>query len=134
MFESANYPCGAGNDPRAPWNCPEPEPVKIGVEYSCVMRRTADVEIYDYIPGSVEKEWDGECYVSVRRDNDFSNTDFLGEWKNQNRTPKQLIAMLHDIATAFAGGRVPEMRLSEWKDIAADCENWDIEGEETETV
>ena len=66
-----------------------------------------------------DTEWDGDGYVAVHDDDDFSDTDWMSEFKNQNRTPMQLIKTLADIATSFANGRIPEMRVSEWKDIAS---------------
>jgi len=134
MMESGYYPPGAENDPRAPWNQSDPEPVTAAVEYSCTMCRTVNVETTDYVPGTTEKEWDGDGYVAVHYDDDFSDTDWMSEFKNQNRTPMQLIKMLADIATSFANGHIPEMRVSEWKDIAADCAGWELNDEDITTV
>ena len=132
MYESGYYPPGAEHDPNAPWNQSEPDAVTKEVEYSCTMRRTADVETTDYVPGTWERDEDG--YVAVHDDDDFSDTDWMSEFKNQNRTPMQLIKMLADIATSFANGRIPEMRVSEWKDIAADCAGWELNDEDITTV
>lgn len=134
MFESGYYPAGAEHDPNAPWNQSEPEPVSQDIEYSCTMRRTATVETTDYVPGSVEKEWDGEGYVAVRDDDDFSDTDWLGEYKEHYRTPQQLVNLLAEIASDFINGRIPEKRISEWKDIADDCKGWEIDEENAEEV
>jgi hypothetical protein len=113
MIESGYYPPGAENDPRAPWNQSDPQPVSQDIDYSCTMCRTANVETTDY---------------------DFSETDWLGEYKEQYRTPLQLIELLHDIATCHIDGRTPNISIREWKEIAADCKDWEIDEENTEEV
>lgn len=132
MYESGYYPPGAENDPRAPWNQSDPEPVSQDIEYSCTMRRTANVETTDYTPGSVEKEWDGDGYIAVRDGDDFSDTDWLGEYKQQYRTPLQLIELLRDTAKELAEGNMPEKRASFWSDVIEECNGWELEDEETD--
>ena len=134
MYESGYYPAGAEHDPNAPWNQSDPEPVSQDIEYSCTMRRTANVETTDYVPGTVEKEWDGEGYVAVRDGDDFSDTDWLGEYKEQYRTPLQLIELLRETAKELAEGNIPEKRASFWRAVIEECEGWELEDEETETV
>jgi len=128
------YPAGAENDPRAPWNETDPEPVPCEVDYSCTLRRTATVETSNYIPGSVEKEWDGEGYVAVRVDDDFSQTDWLEEFKDTWRTPLELIEELRTVAEEFLKGNVPDKRTSYWQNLIADCKDWTIDDEEAETI
>lgn len=134
MYESGYYPPGAEDDPRAPWNQSDPDPVSQDIEYSCTMRRTANVETTDYVPGTVEKEWDGEGYVAVRDGDDFSDTDWLGEYKEQYRTPLQLIELLRETAKELAEGNIPEKRASFWRSVIEECEGWELEDEDTETV
>ncbi len=123
MNESGYYPTGAGNDPRAPWNGTDNLPVGREIRYSCNMHRDATVETTDYAQGTWER--DGR---------DFSDTDWLGGFKSQHRTPGRLVSTLRDIATAFANGHVPEMSVSEWRDIAEDCGGWEIEDEDAEIL
>lgn len=134
MFESGYYPAGAEHDPNAPWNEREPEPVSQKVEYSCVMRRTAEVETTDYVPGSVEKEWNGEGFIAVRDDDDFTDTDWLAEYNHAYRTPKELIDLLKETAKELAAGKMPDKPKSFWNDVVADCENWTIEDEDADML
>ena len=134
MYESGYYPPGAEDDPRAPWNQSDPDPVSQDIEYSCTMRRTANVETTDYVPGTVEKEWDGEGYVAVRDGDDFSDTDWLGEYKEQYRTPLQLIELLRETAKELAEGNIPEKRVGFWRSVIEECEGWELEDEDTEIV
>lgn len=134
MYESGYYPPGAWNDPRAPWNQSDPEPVSQDIGYSCIMRRTANVETTAYTPGSEEKEWDGDGYIAVRDGDDFSDTDWLGEYKEQYLTPLQLIELLRDTAKMLADGKIPPQPVKYWKRIIADCDGWEIEDEYTEEV
>lgn len=46
-----NYPMGAANDPRAPYNEPLPIKVEVGVELGLFV----DVEVIDDIKGAVEE-------------------------------------------------------------------------------
>lgn len=129
MYESGYYPMGAENDPRAPWNEHEPDEVVRDIDYSCTMHRVAPVATTEYTPGEVEKDEEG---FTFRGEDDFSDTDWFGEFTSQYRTPAQLIDLLHEIATDFAAGRVPQKRISQWQHIADDCEHWEIDDEYAE--
>lgn len=129
MYESGYYPAGVEHDPNAPWNQSDPEPVSHDIEYSCIMRRTATVETTNYVPGTWEKDEDGFGY---RDGDDFSDTDWLSDFKDTYRTPKELIDLLKETAKELADGKMPNKPKSFWKDEMADCENWSIDDEETE--
>lgn len=129
MYESGYYPAGAEHDPNAPWNQSEPEPVSKVIDYSCTMSRTAAVGITDYVPGTWEKDEDGFAF---RDGDDFSNTDWLSEFKETWRTPKELIDLLKDVASQLAQGVMPSKKANFWKDVVADCESWTIDDEYAE--
>ncbi len=131
MIESGYYPAGAEYDPRAPWNQSDPEEAVRDICYSCNMMRTTKVATTDYTPGYVERDEDG---YACRCDDDFSDTDWLSDFTDQNRTPAQLIALLKEIATAFAQGHTVQKRQSTWQHIAEDCEGWEIDDEYAEEV
>lgn len=131
MYESGYYPAGAEHDPNAPWNQSDPEPVSQDIEYSCTMRRTATVETTNYVPGTWEKDEDSFGY---RDGDDFSDTDWLSDFKDTYRTPKELIDLLKETAKELADGKMPNKPKSFWKDVMADCENWSIDDEETEML
>ena len=130
MYESGYYPAGAEHDPNALWNSYS-EPVSQDIEYSCTMRRTATVETTNYVPGTWEKDEDGFGY---RDGDDFSDTDWLSDFKDTYRTPKELIDLLKETAKELADGKMPNKPKSFWKDVMADCENWSIDDEETEML
>lgn len=132
MYESGYYPAGAEHDPNAPWNQSEPDAVAKDIEYSCTIKRTASVETTDYVPGTWEKDEDG---VGYRDGDDFSDTDWLSDFKQQYRTPSELIDLLKDTAERLANGErpvTPDVKF--WKDVVADCEKWTIEDEYAEEV
>ena len=131
MYESGYYPPGAEHDPNAPWNQSEPEHVSQDIEYSCTMRRTATVETTNYVPGTWEKDEDG---FGFRDGDDFSDTDWLSDFKDTYRTPKQLIDLLKETAKELADGKMPNKSKSFWKDVMADCDDWSIDDEETEML
>ncbi len=128
---SGYYPAGADYDPRAPWNQSDPDEAVRDICYSCNMTRTTAVSATDYVPGQVEKDEEGYTF---RGDDDFSDTDWLSDFTDQNRTPAQLIAILKEIATEFAAGRTVKKRPVTWQHIAEDCEGWEIDDEYAEEV
>lgn len=95
------------------------------------MRRTATVETTNYVPGTWEKDEDG---VGYRDGDDFSDTDWLSDFKDTYRTPKELIDLLKETAKELADGKMPNKPKSFWKYVMADCENWSIDDEETEML
>lgn len=133
MIESGYYPPGAEFDPNAPWNQHDIEEVVKPINYSCALRRTADVATDNYIPGGIEREWDGEGYYAFREPDDFSDTEWLKEFHKQFNTPLQLIQLLHETALSLAKGELPaEKRKGFWRSIAFECEGWQIEDEDAE--
>lgn len=133
-----NYPAGAANDPRAPYNQIDIEEEVREVEYSCVMRRIAEIGTFDYIGGGTCKEWDDGRWIAVTENPDFSNTDWLSEWKNSEYTPAELIAKLKEISETLAKGEMPqrpkESRKNYWNVLAKACEGWEQEDEYAEQI
>jgi hypothetical protein len=104
-------------------------PVTKKVEYACTMSRKADVETTDYVPGERVREYDGEGYVSFPDADDFSDTDWLSEYKDQHLTPAVLIDILGNVAAELAQGKVPQKATYIWKHIANECQDWKTEDE-----
>ena len=134
MYESGYYPPGAENDPRAPWNETENDPVERNIEFVCTLRCEGPVTTTNYVPGYIGREWDGEGYITVREDDDFSNTDWIEEWKGSRRTPLELINLLSDVAKSLAEGVVPEKRKTFWQNVVGECSGWTQEDEEADEV
>lgn len=102
------------------------------VDYSCTLRRTATVDVTDYIPGTIEKEWDGEGYVAVRVDDDFSDTNWLENFDDTYHTPLELIDVLRRTAEELLKGNMPDKDPSYWVNIINECKGWTIDDEEAE--
>ena len=128
-----NYPAGAANDPRAPYNFIDPEEEVREVEYSCILKKTAEVGTTNYIGGATYPEWDDDHYVAVTEEPDFSNTDWVSEWNNSEYTPYDLICKLKEIALTLAKGETPtrprNSRKNYWAVLAKACEGWEQEDE-----
>lgn len=133
-----NYPAGAANDPRAPYNQSDPEEEVREVEFSCILKKTAEVGTTNYIGGACYPEWDGDRYVALTEEPDFSNTDWVEEWKNSEYTPADLISKLKEISLSLAKGETPtrprNSRKSYWLELAKACEGWEQEDEYAEMV
>ena len=132
MFNGNNYPWGADNA-NAPWNQSDPEEEVRDIEFSCILKKVAEVSTTDYIGGGISKEWDDDHYVSVTEEPDFSNTDWVSEWKNSEYTPINLIEKLKEISETLAKGEMPQRpegsRKSYWAVLAKACEGWEQEDE-----
>lgn len=133
-----NLPAGAANDPRAPYNQIDPEEEVRDIEFSCILKKVAEVSTTDYIAGSTYPEWDDGRYIAVTEEPDFSNTNWLDEWKNQEYTPIDLIGKLKELAETLAKGETPtrprNSRKNYWEVLAKACEGWEQEDEYAEMI
>lgn len=102
-------------------------PVTKKVEYSCTLRRKAEVETTDYVPGERVREWDGEGYVSFPDADDFSDTDWAAEYADRHMTPQMLLELLRETAIDLANGVTPRKAAFIWKHVAEECRGWFIE-------
>lgn len=125
MKESGYYPPGAdGHD--APWNQSGPEEREFEVTISQTLSKSTTVYTNDYIPGGIyqEAEWDGDgmCTMTYQDLDDTSETNWVEAYKNDSKTPLELIALLKDIIE----GRVDINKLTTWekKYIVEDCSDW----------
>lgn len=85
----SNVPMGAEYDSRAPWNQVENSEIERDCEVTETITRKITLSTTDYI---AEEDWDdefGKC-VSV----DTSDTDWAGEYSNQEYTVLELIDKL----------------------------------------
>lgn len=122
-----NYPLGAANDSRAPWNETKKEDVNVDIEYSCTLCKITNVSTNDYEEGETYIDEDGfYCRVG----DDFTYTDFVKEYQSQHYTPEKLIEILSEIAEDFANGRTPDKNISEWKHIIEECKGWFTDDED----
>lgn len=82
----SNYPAGAENDPNAPYNQIDPEPIEIEVTVSITLSKTVKVYVDDYIEEAPEVDEDGRYY---KGNIDFSNCDLKSAVKNQVLLPNE---------------------------------------------
>ena len=136
-MDNYNYPLGADNA-NAPWNQSDPEEEVREVEFSCILKRVAEVGTTDYIAGSTYPEWDDGRYIAVTEEPNFDNTNWLEEWKNQEYTPIDLIEKLKEISETLAKDEMPQRpegsRKNYWKVLAQACQGWAQEDEYCETT
>lgn len=79
-----NYPPGAANDPLAPYNQVDPEPIEIEVTVSITLSKTVKVYVDDYMQEAPEIDEDGHYYQG---NIDFSDCDLKSAVKNQITLP-----------------------------------------------
>ena len=82
-----NYPIGATLDPSAPYNQSDPEPVEVDCCVSYSLGKSMPVKVQNY---SVSEEYesdiddDGHKYCHKLQENNFDDTNFIEEFKNDN--------------------------------------------------
>lgn len=82
-----NYPIGAALDPSAPYNQSDPEPVEVDCCVSYSLSKSMPVKVQNY---SISEEYesdiddDGHKYCHKLQENNFDDTNFIEEFKNDN--------------------------------------------------
>lgn len=84
MNSTGDYPLGASNDPRAPYNEIENPEVEVEVCVSITMHKTFKVKVKDYAILDEYIDEDGQYC----RDEDFSPCDLYGAFYAQHGEPK----------------------------------------------
>ena len=103
-----NYPPGAANDPRAPYNQYENPEVEVEVTVSVTLSKTVKVLVTDYdIIDDVDE--DGAVF-----ERDFSNTNFLAAVEEQVILPQDASLYVDvganlQVANDLSGWHVDEM-------------------------
>ena len=130
-----NYPLGAADNPDAPYNQSDPEPVKVAVCISQSLSRSATIEVTDYTAEKweeVDVDVDGP-YVISGMDYDFSDSDLKGAYEEQEYTIPQLLDYLKAyLIEDIAGCPDNSGRKKELQHILECCKGWDVD--ETEVV
>lgn len=110
MSNLGDYPLGAANDPRAPYNQKENPEVEISVTVSVTLSKTVKVKVSDYEVLAEGKDEDGDYFV----DRDFSNTDLVSAVEEQIVLPQDAslyidIGTNQKAANDLSGWNVDEM-------------------------
>ena len=90
MSYSDNYPAGAANDPRAPYNQVDPPAVAFDVAATFTLEKTVELTTVQYEGG----ETDDEGYVEPY---DTLWVDWKDEFEKQQYNPVELLEKLADI-------------------------------------
>ena len=128
-----NYPPGAANDPNAPYNQKDIEPIEVEIEYSCVMRRITDVETTRYTAyhwEDCEPDGEGGYDRTGGIEYEFDDNDFRDEYEEQRFNPSELIDELKSIVTMLINGDEVTVSKAKLRQILEDCEGWEIEDED----
>lgn len=129
------YPAGAYNDPRAPYNQIDPEPVKVAVTISQTLSRSTTISVRDYIANEwVDAEPDGEggLYRTGGVEYDFSDSDFQGAYENQEYTIPELLDYLKDYLQQDLEHCEDSQRQQVLQHILEACDGWEVD--ETEVI
>ena len=90
MSYSDNYPAGAANDPRAPYNQVDPEAVAFNVAATFTLEKTVELTTVQYEGGETDDEGYTEPYDTLQ-------VDWKDEYKEQQYNPVELLEKLADI-------------------------------------
>lgn len=125
-----NYPMGAADDPRAPWNQVDPPEVEVEVWASNTLSRAAIIMTKDYkeLPPDAEKDEEGHITYSPNRD--FSDCDLSGQFKNQHYTIKEIFESLRMTVDDVNAHGLTDQNLQVLNRLAKEGEYWNVDEEE----
>jgi len=124
-----NYPLGARNDPRAPYNQKEPPELEFEVTISQTFSKTVKVKTSDYVE---EEDWDdlGNCKCVTPNTQD---TNWVGIYQEQHFTLQDLLGELKSMAQEkFSQVGEHTSQGKYLKSIIEACDDW--HNDETEVV
>ena len=118
---SANVPMGAEYDSRAPWNETENYPVERDCEVTETIARKVTLSTTDYV---AEEDWDDELGKCVSADT--SDTDWAGEYSNQEYTVLELIDKLKEYVEEDIKNTSPNTgKGRELQRLLSACSGWE---------
>ena len=135
MYNNYNYLAGA-DEPNAPWNQSNPEPVEVEVTISQSLSRSTTITVTDYIAEEWEDyepdEEDG-FYRTGGVDYDFSDSDLKGAYEEQEYTIPELLDYLKAYLIADINECSKESgKRKKLQHILNCCEGWEVD--ETEVI
>lgn len=132
MIESGYYPPGAQFDSNAPYNQRDPEPVEVDVCISQTLHKSTTISTTDY----VAEEWedcerdDGGFVTTGGVSYDFSNSDLLSAYKNDNWTIPELLNELKDYIKRDLDNDCSKSKKARLERMMKACEDWELDEEE----
>lgn len=125
-----NYPLGADDDPRAPWNQKETPEVEVEVWASNTLSRAALITVKDYKELPPDAETDEEGHTAYTRNIDFSECNLQGQFKNQCYTIKELLEELRMTVNDINSNGLNDVNLNHLNRLAREGEYWTVDEEE----
>ena len=125
-----NYPLGADNDPRAPWNQSKPSEMEIEVWASNTLSRKAYVLVDDYkvLPPDSERDEDGN--ITHSHNIDFSECNLKEAYRKQYYTIKEVLAALQEVTESINEHGLNDTNLRRLNRLARENNYWTVDEEE----
>ena len=121
MASSDYYPAGAYNDPNAPYNQVELEPIEVDADVTVTLQNTLTVTTDNY---AVDE--DGIDLLDK-----YSDVEELVR-KQHKSIPALLAELVKYINGELAGGNISSSRRQELKAMLNDCQGWQVDNIEIE--
>ena len=125
-----NYPMGAADDPRAPWNQVDPPEIEVEVWASNSLSRATLIRVNDYkeLPPDAEKDEEGHITYSANRD--FSECNLSEHFKNQCYSIKEIFDELRMVVDDVNTHGLTDQNLQILNRLAREGEYWSVDEEE----
>ena len=133
MIESGYYPPGAEFDPNAPYNQSDPEPVKVDVCISQTLHKSTTISTTDYVAEEwedYERDDDGGFVTTREVSYNFSDSDLLSAYKNDNWTIPELLDELKDYIKRDLENGCSKPKKAWLEKMMKACEDWELDEEE----
>lgn len=127
-----NYPLGAANDSRAPYNQVDPPEIDVDIWVSTTLSRSAVIRTNDYKEGEPDMERDEEGFITGMRNLDFSNCNFLACFQKQHYTLKELLDAIVKLTEEVNQHGLTDENLKQLNRLSKEAELW--EEDEIEAV
>ena len=132
MYDNYNYPVGAdGSD--APYNQSDPEPVEVNVCISQTLHKSTTISTTDYVAEKYEdceRDDDGGFVTTEGVSYDFSDSDLLSAYKDDNWTIPELLDELKDYIQRDLENGCNKSKKARLEKIMKACEDWELDEEE----
>ena len=133
MIESGYYPPGAEFDPNAPYNQRDPDEIEVNVCISQTLHKSTTISTTDYVAEEwedYERDDDGGFVTTREVSYNFSDSDLLSAYKNDNWTIPELLNELKNYIQQDLDKGCSKSKESYLKCMIAACEDWELDEEE----
>ena len=133
MIESGYYPPGAEFDPNAPYNQSDQTPIEVDVCISQTLHKSTTISTTDYVAEEwedYERDDDGGFVTTREVSYNFSDSDLLSAYKNDNWTIPELLYELKDYIKQDLDKGCSESKKAWLERMMKACEDWELDEEE----